>query len=68
MDKSTLFKLLPVAPLIRNHLVAFFQAVKARLIKFNSTGSGHSDEEIETTTVDRSVLFHPIREYNCQFS
>ena len=28
--------------------VAFFQAVKARLLKFDSTGSGKTDEEIET--------------------
>jgi type I restriction enzyme R subunit len=39
--------------------VAFFQAVKARLIKFNSTGSGHSDEEIETTirqVIDQALV------------
>ncbi len=29
--------------------VAFFQAVKARLAKFDGTGSGKTDEEIETT-------------------
>ncbi len=29
--------------------VAFFQAVKARLCKFDHTGTGHTDEEIETT-------------------
>ena len=29
--------------------VGFFQAVKARLAKFDSTGEGRSDEEIETT-------------------
>ena len=29
--------------------VAFFQAVKARLVKFDGTGAGRSDEEIETT-------------------
>lgn len=29
--------------------VAFFQAVKARLAKFDSTGEGRTDEEIETT-------------------
>lgn len=29
--------------------VAFFQAVKARLCKFNERGTGHNDEEIETT-------------------
>ncbi len=39
--------------------VAFFQAVKARLIKFNSTGSGRSDEEIETTirqVIDQALV------------
>jgi type I restriction enzyme R subunit len=29
--------------------VGFFQAVKARLVKFDSTGAGRSNEEIETT-------------------
>ncbi len=29
--------------------VAFFQAVKARLVKFDATGAGQSDEEIEST-------------------
>jgi len=29
--------------------VAFFQAVKARLVKFDTTGTGQSDEKIETT-------------------
>src|SRR5690606_31294797 len=29
--------------------VAFFQAVKARLAKFDGTGEGRSDEDIETT-------------------
>jgi type I restriction enzyme R subunit len=29
--------------------VAFYQAVKARLVKFDSTGTGKTDEEIETT-------------------
>jgi type I restriction enzyme R subunit len=28
--------------------VAFFQAVKSRLVKFDGTGAGKSDEEIET--------------------
>ncbi|OAD21238.1 type I restriction-modification system endonuclease [Candidatus Thiomargarita nelsonii] len=28
--------------------VAFFQAIKSRLLKFSSTGSGKSDDEIET--------------------
>src|SRR5690606_28686149 len=29
--------------------ISFFQTVKARLAKFDSTGSGKTDEEIETT-------------------
>ena len=29
--------------------LAFFQAVKARLVKFDAAGTGRSDEEIETT-------------------
>jgi type I restriction enzyme R subunit len=29
--------------------VGFFQAVKARLVKFDGTGSGRTDEELETT-------------------
>jgi type I restriction enzyme R subunit len=28
--------------------IAFFQAVKARLVKFEGTGTGKSDVEIET--------------------
>jgi type I restriction enzyme, R subunit len=39
--------------------VGFFQAVKARLIKFEPTGSGKSDAEIETAIrqiVDRAVV------------
>lgn len=39
--------------------VAFFQAVKARLCKFDSTGSGRSDEEIETTirqVIDKALI------------
>ena len=39
--------------------VAFFQAVKARLCKFDQTGSGHSDEEIETTirqVIDKALV------------
>ena len=38
--------------------VAFFQAVKARLVKFERTGTGRSDAEIETTIkqiVDQAV-------------
>jgi type I restriction enzyme R subunit len=39
--------------------VGFFQAVKARLTKFEPTGSGKSDEEIETSIrqiVDKAVV------------
>jgi len=39
--------------------VAFFQAVKARLAKFDSTGSGKTNEEIETTirqVIDRALV------------
>ncbi len=39
--------------------VVFFQAVKARLVKFDATGTGRSDEEIETTirqVIDRALV------------
>ncbi len=39
--------------------VSFFQAVKARLSKFDGTGSGRSDEEIETTirqVIDQALI------------
>ena len=39
--------------------VAFFQAVKARLAKFDSTGNGRTDEEIETTirqVIDKALV------------
>jgi len=39
--------------------VAFFQAVKARLCKFDHTGSGRTDEEIETTirqVIDQALV------------
>jgi type I restriction enzyme R subunit len=39
--------------------VSFFQAVKARLSKFDSTGSGRSDEEMETTirqVIDKALV------------
>ncbi|RKX90955.1 MAG: DEAD/DEAH box helicase, partial [Spirochaetes bacterium] len=39
--------------------VAFFQAVKARLAKFDATGSGKTDEEIETTirqVIDKALV------------
>ena len=39
--------------------VSFFQAVKARLAKFDSTGTGRSDEEMETTirqVIDQALV------------
>jgi type I restriction enzyme R subunit len=39
--------------------VSFFQAVKARLVKFDITGEGKSDEEIETTirqVIDKALV------------
>jgi type I restriction enzyme R subunit len=39
--------------------VGFFQAVKARLVKFESNGSGRSDEELETTirqVIDQALV------------
>ncbi len=39
--------------------VAFFQAVKARLVKFDATGAGQSDEETETTirqVIDQALV------------
>jgi type I restriction enzyme R subunit len=39
--------------------IAFFQAVKARLVKFESTGSGKTDEEIETAirqVIDKALV------------
>jgi type I restriction enzyme R subunit len=39
--------------------VAFFQAVKARLVKFDATGTGRNDEEIETTirqVIDQALV------------
>lgn len=39
--------------------VSFFQAVKARLVKFESTGVGKTDEEIETTirqVIDKALV------------
>lgn len=39
--------------------IAFFQAVKARLAKFDGTGSGRTDEDIETTirqVVDKALV------------
>ncbi len=39
--------------------ISFFQAVKARLAKFDSTGSGKTDEELETTirqVIDKALV------------
>ncbi|MEA3330290.1 MAG: type I restriction endonuclease subunit R, partial [Campylobacterota bacterium] len=39
--------------------ISFFQAVKARLVKFDSTGGGRTDEELETTirqVIDKALL------------
>ncbi|QKJ22306.1 type I restriction endonuclease subunit R [Poseidonibacter lekithochrous] len=39
--------------------ISFFQAVKARLVKFDSTNSGKSDEEMETTirqVIDKALV------------
>ena len=39
--------------------IAFFQAVKARLAKFESNGTGRTDEEIETTirqVIDKALV------------
>ena len=39
--------------------VAFFQAVKARLVKFDITGTGKTDEEIETAirqVIDQALV------------
>jgi type I restriction enzyme R subunit len=43
--------------------ISFFQAVKARLAKFDSTGSGKTDEEIETTirqVIDKALVAEKI--------
>lgn len=39
--------------------ISFFQAVKARLVKFDGTGAGRTDEEIETTirqVIDKALV------------
>jgi type I restriction enzyme R subunit len=39
--------------------ISFFQAVKARLVKFDSTGGGKTDEEMETTirqVIDKALV------------
>ena len=43
--------------------VSFFQAVKARLAKFDATGSGKTDEEIETTirqVIDQALVSNQV--------
>ena len=43
--------------------VSFFQAVKARLVKFNTSGSGKSDEEIETAirqVIDEALVSNKV--------
>jgi hypothetical protein len=51
--------------------VAFFQAVKARLVKFDSTGLGRSDEEIETTirqVIDQALVSEQVIDVLIAFS
>src|SRR5690606_14616889 len=46
--------------------VSFFQAVKARLAKFDSTGSGKTDEEIETTirqVIDKALVSEQVIDF-----
>ncbi len=46
--------------------VAFFQAVKARLCKFNERGTGHTDEEIETTirqVIDQALVSEKVIDF-----
>lgn len=43
--------------------VAFFQAVKARLCKFDQSGTGHTNEDIETTirqVIDKAIISEKI--------
>ena len=43
--------------------ISFFQAVKARLVKFDVTGSGRTDEELETTirqVIDKALVSEQI--------
>ena len=43
--------------------IAFFQAVKARLVKFTGTGSGKTDEEIATVirqVIDEALVAHKV--------
>ena len=43
--------------------VSFYQAIKARLVKFDSTGCGKTDEEIETAirqVIDQALVAEPV--------
>jgi type I restriction enzyme R subunit len=43
--------------------IAFFQAVKARLVKFDSSDTGKTDEETETTirqVIDKALVTEPV--------
>ncbi|HPD60013.1 MAG TPA: type I restriction endonuclease subunit R, partial [Paludibacteraceae bacterium] len=43
--------------------IAFFQVVKARLVKFESSDTGKTDEEIETTirqVIDKALVTEPV--------
>jgi len=43
--------------------VAFFQAVKARLVKFDASGSGKTDEELETAirqVIDKALISNKV--------
>ena len=43
--------------------ISFFQAVKARLVKFDSTGTGRTDEEMETAirqVIDQALVTHEV--------
>ncbi|RZN37562.1 MAG: type I restriction endonuclease subunit R [Methanosarcinales archaeon] len=43
--------------------VSFYQAIKARLVKFDSTGGGKTDEEIETAirqVIDQALVAEPV--------
>ena len=43
--------------------VSFYQAIKARLVKFDSTGTGKTDDEIETAirqVIDQALVTEPV--------
>jgi len=43
--------------------ISFYQAVKARLVKFDGTGTGKTDEEIETAirqVIDKALVTEPV--------